>query len=224
MDDAPWALLGEAMVAFVARPRRGLKPLPPGIGRMPGPMVVLAEQFVDSPVGPYAVLSIAEPARSGLRTGLHISTCVVNNGEARRIMRQRWGVPAELGALRWSSEAGTTIMTWEEHELVIEATSDRRPFQTTFPVRMLQQRTDGPVGFPLKLKALVRSSRVSISIPEDDMFAFLAGNKRGFKLSNANMRLEGARRRRGLLSLRAPKRLAEPGVLGMDNKTLVRQR
>ena len=219
MDNEPWALLGEAIVAVVPKRKAiGLKPLPRGIHEFPGPVLVAVERYVDSPVGPYTVLSIAEPARSGMKIGFHVSTAVVNNGDARRVMRQRWGLPAELGSVSWSTAGVKSIAVWDDHDLKLEVESTKRPFTSTLPVNLYQQRSDSHVKVPLRMKALVRRARVTISSPEDGMYAFLAGKRRGFKLSNMNVRVLPAKKRRGYFVLRAPGRMPEPGVLGMDNK------
>lgn len=223
MDDGPWALLGEAMVAFVPRPRRQYsRPLPRGIRRVPGPLVVLVERFTDSPVGAYTVFSVAEPSRAGLRIGLHVTTCVVNNAEARRLMRQRWGVPAELGALHWSSEAAKSTMTWDERGICIEARSNRRPFPFGFPISLYQQRSDGPVRIPTRFNALIRPTRVTCSAPEDDMLFHLSGRRPGFKLSNLNVKMRPVKRRR-LLVQRSLRRIPEPGIAGMDIRNQLRR-
>src|SRR4051812_2677622 len=67
VPDAPWALVGECMVAVVSgRARghnRGRAELPLGVSRLPGPALVVAMRYTDSPVGPFLELAVAEPAR-----------------------------------------------------------------------------------------------------------------------------------------------------------------
>ena len=218
-SEGSWALLGEAIIAFSRRPsRRRLGALPAGIRRVPGPQIILVENFVDSPVGPFTVLTLAEPAMSGLRLGWHATTTVVNNGDARRVMRQRWGFPVELGVLRWSSDAGHRNLYWDEREIHVAADVRGRPMPFTLPLRMLQRRSDGPVTIPTRLKALVRFTKVECSLPLDDPLAAMNGRHLGLTLANLVVRRAPARRRRGMGGLRAPARAPEPGLAGMRDQ------
>ena len=70
--------------------------LPAGIHRLPGPYVVSAVRYSDSPVGPYLELAVGEPARLGARPGLCITTMVVTTAEARVGGRLKWGFPTKL--------------------------------------------------------------------------------------------------------------------------------
>ena len=214
-DQGSWALLGEAVVGFSSRPRR-LVGLPRGIHRMPGPAVILAEKFLDSPVGPYLSLSIGEPARIGAHVGIYFGTSVVDNSHARRAGRQYWGYPHELGALRWISEGAQRGIAWDERGIEVRAEVLGRPMPFLVPVRTMQRRSDGPVVIPGRMRAMARRSRVSFASPEDDPFAVINGFHRGVALSGLIVRRNGARRPLGLFStLNVPHRAPEPGVIGM---------
>jgi len=215
-DEAQWALLGEAIVAIVPRRHRRLMPLPPGLRRMPGPAVVLAERFVDSPVGPYCSLAVGEPVRLGLRPGYYFGTSVVNVPDARRAGRQYWGFPSELGTLHWSIDDTERRMVWEERGFEVRTEVRDRALPVLLPLRTVQRRTDGPVVVPSRLRAMVRRARVDVGLSDADPFGVLSGSHRGFYLSGMLLRRRGARRALGWFStFRAPFRAPEPGIIGM---------
>ncbi len=216
-----WALLGEGIVAVVRRRSVRRMPLPKGLHRMPGPVLVVGERFVDSPVGPFLSLRVGEPARMGLRLGWYFGTSVVNNADARKLGRQYWGFPHELGTLRWNSEANTRSLTWEERGIQLEAEVAGRGLPILCSVRTLQHRTDGPVVIPSRLRALARRSTVALSFGPDDPLAGLGGSHFGFTLSGLLIRRHSARVGFGLFStLRAPLRGPDPGVVGMTGGAL----
>ena len=82
---APWKLVGECVLAWVpssaVRPWRTL--LPEGVRSLPGPAALVGVSYQDSPVGPYLELSLALPARLGLRPGLSVVFQVVSAPPAR---------------------------------------------------------------------------------------------------------------------------------------------
>src|SRR4051794_14985608 len=100
---APWELTGESVAALV-RCRDALGPMPVGIRRMPGPVLVVGVQYRGSPVGPYLELGIGEPARLGARLGWCFTTMVVSSPESRIDGRANWGFPKELGTLTWDRD------------------------------------------------------------------------------------------------------------------------
>src|SRR5438874_3776325 len=67
---APWALVGECLVA-AARVRGGARKFgyPRGIRPLPGPAFLFAIRYTASPVGPFLELAVARPASLGLRPG-----------------------------------------------------------------------------------------------------------------------------------------------------------
>lgn len=218
LEDANWGLLGEAIVVFAKRPRSGMPPLPHPLKRLPGPVILLAERFADSPAGPYISFGIGEPARLGLRPGFHFSTSVLNSANARLAGRQFWGFPHELGALYWRSGRDSTGFDWDDREIGLRAEANGRVLPMLLPLRAVQRRSDGPVVIPANLRAMVRRCRVEVTIPERDPLAELAGSHKGFLLSGMLLQRKRARKARGWLStLRAPLRAPEPGVVGMTD-------
>ncbi|MGH9284782.1 MAG: hypothetical protein ACRD0M_03780, partial [Acidimicrobiales bacterium] len=69
---APWALAGEAVVGWVARCGALAPALPAPLRPLPGPVLVVASHYADSPVGPFLELAVGWPGRLGLRAGLHL--------------------------------------------------------------------------------------------------------------------------------------------------------
>ena len=96
---------------------------------MPGPLVVSAARFTESPVGPYLELSVAEPARLGARIGLCMTLMVVDSPESRLGGRLNWGLPKQLGTLRWLAEGDQRTLAWEDCDLVVRGArrGRRRP-------------------------------------------------------------------------------------------------
>src|SRR3954471_15923865 len=129
VPDAPWALVGECMVAVVAgrsRPRRERAGTwPAGVTRLPGPAVLVAMRYTDSPVGPFLELVVAEPARLGLRPGLCVTTSVVSVPGARVGGRLGWGFPRELGRLTWASDADWRRLGWEDRGIEVRGRPGR---------------------------------------------------------------------------------------------------
>ena len=59
---APWALAGESIVGLA----RGAGRRPcfhPGCARMPGPSLLAATRYTDSPIGPFVELIVGHPPR-----------------------------------------------------------------------------------------------------------------------------------------------------------------
>lgn len=221
-DESHWALLGEAVVGFATRPRRVFR-LPQGFHRMPGPALILAESFVDSPVGPFLSLSVGEPARLGMHPGFYFGAAVLNNANARRAGRQYWGYPHELGSLKWISEGNTRGVVWEERGVEVRAEIFGRPLPVLFPLRSIQRRSDGPVVIPAKLKALMRRAHLTLSTTADDPLVAFGGAHRGVALSGMLLRRNAARRPLGWFStFRPPLRAPEPGVITMDSLRMSR--
>jgi hypothetical protein len=211
--DAPWALVGECMVALVVGARPGRGPLPAGVGRLPGPSLVVAVRYSDSPVGPFLELAIAEPARLGLRPGFCVTTSVVSAAPARIGGRLGWGFPRELGRLTWATDGDDRLLRWEERGFEVRGRAGRLVLPFLVPLRSLQRRADGPVVVPGRVRGRVHPGRVLVDVPDDDELFRLAGHHQGMTLTGMRLLLRPARRPAGLVStLRAPLRAAEPAM------------
>ena len=179
--------------------------LPAGLRPLPGPAVVWAGHWAQTPVGPFSELAVAVPARLGLRPGLCITMSVVNNADARLAGRLGWGMPRQLGSLRWLRLGPQRTLTWAERDVEVQA--DVRPGAGPFTkaLRGLQHRGDGPVVVPARLSGWIRRARVKIAVPAGDGLEPLAGSRRGWIVSGRTLVLEPSRSPRGLLrTLLAP--------------------
>jgi hypothetical protein len=209
---APWELAGECIVAVV-RPPADRPPLPVGLHPVPGPLVVTATRFTESPVGPYLELSVAEPARVGARIGLCMTLMVVDSPESRLAGRLNWGLPKQLGTLRWLADGDERTLAWEDRDVVVRGVPAGPSVPMIAPIRSLQRRTDGVVVIGGRLRGQARPARIEITAPDADGLAGLAGPHRGMVLSGLRMVLSPARRPAGLTAtLRAPLRAAEPAL------------
>jgi hypothetical protein len=203
--DPPWLLHGEGMLAWVAgRPETPLV-LPPGLSPLPGPAAVVAMRYDDTPVGPYVELSVAVPARLGLRPGLCTVAMVVTSSEALAECRRSWGLPAELGDLRWSAGGGDggdeRTLTWDARELEFTGRASGPSVLAPFvPVRSVAWRPSGTVVLARRLRARVRHARCRIDVDAGDDLAWLAGRHPGMDLAGARIVAQAARRPAGLLS------------------------
>lgn len=198
----------------VVRRRKLASTLPAGIHRLPGPCVVTAVRYSDSPVGPYLELAVGEPARLGARPGLCITTMVVTTAEARIGGRLNWGFPKEVGGLRWRSHGDEREVVWEDRGIVVRGRPWGPAPPLLVPMRALQRRGDGPVVVPGRLRGRAHLARVELEVPDDDVLAPLAGSHRGLLLSGMRFVVEPARLPAGLTStFRAPLRAAEPALL-----------
>ena len=184
--------------------------LPAGVRALPGPAVLIGCRYMDSPVGPYTELSVAEPARLGLRPGLCVTSMVVSEAAAKVGNRLNWGFPALLGSLEWSADADCRVLRWAEGGVEVRATCRGPRVPAVVPMRSLQARGDGPVMVPRRLAAVARFARVSVTAGEESS-AWLAGLHRGAVLSSARLLVRPARHPSGLLSsFRAPLQAPEP--------------
>ncbi len=209
---APWELAGECVVALVRRPPCR-PPLPAGLHPVPGPLVVAAARFTESPVGPYLELSVAEPARVGARVGLCVTLMVVDSPESRLGGRLNWGLPRELGTVRWLADGDERTLAWEDREVVVRGVPSGPSVPMVAPVRSLQRRTDGLVVVGGRMRGHARPARVEITAPDGDGLFGLAGWHRGMVVTGVRMVINPARRPAGLTAtLRAPLRAAEPAL------------
>lgn len=187
--------------------------LPPGLERMPGPRLVIAARYDESPVGPYLEFAVAVPARAGARPGMCVETMVVTSAEARLGGRLNWGFPKELGTLTWSSEGNERTLRWEEREVSVHAVAAGVCLPALVPFRSVQRRSDGLVTIAGRLRGLARLAKVDITAPDDDPLAALAGRHRGAAVSSACLVMSPARlHERSPVAERAPRGAAEPAL------------
>lgn len=212
LPEAPWSLQGEIIVAFVRRRAGTGFALPQGLKPMPGPIVVWAGHWAQTPVGPFSELAVAVPARLGLRPGLCITMSVVNNADARLAGRRGWGMPRQLGSLRWLALGARRTLAWADRDLEVRAEVRPGAGPFTKAVRGLQRRGDGLVVVPTRLSGWIRRARITIDVAPDDDLALIAGPRGGWIISGRSLRLQPARRPTGLLrTLLAPR--LEPEVM-----------
>lgn len=221
--EAPWRLLGEAIVCSARVPRsvrRSLRSsLPAGVRLLPGlPAVVIGAAYQTSPVGEFHELTIALPGRIGLRPGLHAVIQVVDSADARRAFRSLWGLPTDLGTFLWSRDGDERAVRWQERGVVARASSTRLRLPVVAVLRSVQRRHDGPVVLPRRMFALARPARVTIEVAEpmsgqEVDLAWLEGRHPGVVLHGMRMVAGAARHPAGALSsLRAPSLASRPMV------------
>ncbi len=209
---APWALAGESLTGL-ARCRVRLGPVPWGLQPLPGPVLVVAACFSESPVGPYLELAVGEPARLGVRPGWCITTMVVDSAESRVGGRLNWGFPKELGTLVWRHDGAWRELRWVERDLVVRGRPGGPPLPMMTPVRTLQRRSDGPVVVPGRLRGLARLACVEVEANPGDALEPLVGRHPGVHVAGMHLLVRPARHPVGLTStLRAPLRAPEPAL------------
>lgn len=213
LPEAPWSLTGEVILAFIRLPAGGdAVALPPGLRPLPGPAVMWAGHWAQTPVGPFSEMAVAVPARLGLRPGLCITMSVVNNADARLAGRLGWGMPRQLGSLRWLAVGPQRTLSWAERDVEVRAEARPGAGPFTKAIRGLQWRSDGPVVVPARLSGWVRRARVTVVVPEGDGLAPIGGARRGWIISGRTLVLEPSRRPRGLLRTLLAPRVVEPEV------------
>jgi hypothetical protein len=204
-------LTGECVVGLA--PGAGVAQLPPGVERLPGPRIVIAACYDDSPVGPYLEFAVAVPARAGARPGMCVETMAVTTAEARVGGRTNWGFPKELGTLTWSAVGAERTLRWEEREIVVTGAPGGPPIPTLVPLWAVQRRSDGLVSIGARLRGLARLASVEISVPADDPLAGLSGGHRGAVVSGAHLVMSKARlHEKSPVAERAPRGAAEPAL------------
>lgn len=209
---APWALAGESLVGL-ARCAERLGPVPWGLRPLPGPVLVVALCFTESPVGPYLELAVGEPARLGARPGWCITTMVVDSAQSRVGGRLNWGFPKELGTLVWRRDGAERELHWVERDIVVRGHVGGPLLPVMAPVRTLQRRDDGPVVVPGRLRGRLRLARIEFDAPSGDALAPLAGRHPGAHVAGMRFLVRPARHPVGLTSsLRAPLRAPEPAL------------
>lgn len=222
---APWRLKGRVLVGWLQVPSGGLDAVLggaaarrlAGLRRSLGPGAIVAASYTDSPVGAYDELTLAVPARIGMRPGMAAIVTVVNNADARRAAHRNWGIPCEVGALRWSlslEDAGATL-SWEERGLSVTGVPTGPALPFLVAMRSVQHRTDGPVVVPRRLWGRARLARTMVSVEPEDPLVWADGAHPGVVIEGMRMVMHPARRPHGVLSsLRAPLRAPEPALAG----------
>jgi hypothetical protein len=209
---APWALTGESLIALARCPTPP-GPLPAGMAKLPGPALVIANRYTDSPVGPYLELALGCPARLGVRPGWCFTTVVVDQADARMGGRLNWGFPKELGKLLWRQDGDERELRWVDRDICVRGTPTKFVLPLLVPMRALQRRADGPVVVPARLRGKGRMASVNVYVPQDDPLVALAGGHRGLHLAGMRFTVRPARHPVGLAStLLAPLRAPEPAL------------
>ena len=188
---------------------------------MPGPWAVVATRYTASPIGPYLELSLAVPARLGLRPGLCVASMVVSEAAAKVGSRLNWGLPAELGRLTWAADGDERVLRWEDCGVSVRAVPWGPRLPVVVPTRAVQRRGDGPVVVPRRWGGFVRPAKVTVSVPASASevdglpgeWLAVAGSHVGAAVSAARVLMRPARHPSGLLSsFRAPLSAVEPGL------------
>jgi hypothetical protein len=209
---APWALAGETIVTL-ARCSPAPSELPAGLACIPGPLLIVANRYTDSPVGPYLELAVGRPARLGLRPGWCFTTMVVDRPEARLGGRLNWGFPKELGRLVWAQDGDERELRWADRDVCVRGVPTKVVFPVLLPVRSLQRRGDGPVVVPARVRGRGRLARVTVYAPTGDPLAPAAGTHLGVHVAGMRFVVRPARRPVGIASsLLAPLRAPEPAL------------
>ena len=223
---APWRMAGECILGWVT----GVPPavrslLPSGVRPLPGPAAVVGVSYASSPVGPFLELSVALPARLGLRPGLCVVFQLVSVADARLAYRSNWGTPASVGSMVWDVEGSAGELRCASLGLTVRGEPVGPSFPAVVPVRSVQRRVDGPVVVPRRFVALVRLARTTVEwqapvagggASGDDVEALLsslAGRHAGAVMSGVRILARPARHPAGLWSsLRAPLTIPEPAM------------
>lgn len=225
---APWRLIGECVLAWVPVPRALRSQLPKGVGALPGRAALVAVSYTDSPVGAYLELSLALPARIGLRPGLCVVFQIVSSPEARRAYRSSWGLPATVGPLSWQRDGSVRTLRCDEPGVEVHGEPVLPPLPMMVPVRSVQRRADGPVVVPRRFVGLVRLSRTTVAVdPEHEHdgveggpLTSLGGTHPGAVMSGVRILARPARHPAGLWSsFRAPLHAPEPAFARVAPRT-----
>ncbi|MBI2708499.1 MAG: hypothetical protein HYX34_02215 [Actinobacteria bacterium] len=201
---APWSQQGESLLALCrARPAPGLAP---ELSDAPGPTLLAAIRYTDSPVGPYLALAVMVPARLRARFGWSVVLMVVDHPGALTGACLNWGFPAMRGTLRWLADGPERRLVWEEGEVDVRGRGRGVALPVVLPHSELQVRGDGPVIVPDRLWGLARPGAVRVSAPADGgPLAALAGRHLGAHITSVHRIVREARTPVGLRApLRAP--------------------
>ena len=188
--------------------------MPDGFRRMPGPSLILAARYYDSPVGPFLTFVVAHPARVRGNLGWHASTVATDSLGAHMGLRLNWGVPAERADLAWFDRDDGLELRWDQRSLSVTADIGRIPLPILFPARALQRRSDGPVLVPGVARGLAKFSRVSMHAYPGDELAPLAGPHGGLVVRGLRYVVKPAQGPAGVFSTLAISQRAQGGALG----------
>ena len=226
----PWRMAGECVLGWVRGLPVGLRSLlPDGVRPLPGPAALVAVSYASSPVGPFLELSVALPARLGLRPGLCVVFQLVSVADARLAYRSNWGTPALVGAagsMVWSSSGAERELRCSSLGLSVRGVPVGPSIPAIVPVRSVQRRADGPVVVPRRFICLVRLARTEVEWAAplggggtgqgeevDALLSSLAGRHPGAVMSGVRILARPARHPAGLWSsLRAPLTAPEPAM------------
>jgi hypothetical protein len=213
-QSASWTLTGEAIVTVVGRRGRVLGDLPAGVAPVPGPGVLIAVRYQASPIGPFTELNLLEPGRLGGRPGWCTTLSVVNDARARTVGRQAWGIPRQLGVLAWASDGATCELSWPEGDLTVTAERRRGTWPFLVSMRILQRRSDGHVGVPVRTWGLAHRAAVKVAGGAGP-FAPVAGHHIGVLAAGQRIHMRPAVLPVGLTrALVAPLHAPEPALAG----------
>jgi hypothetical protein len=215
---APWRLVGECILAWTRPPRSHGRLLPEGLRPLPGPAAVVGVRYDQSPIGPYLELSVAVPARVGLRPGLCVVYQAVSSALARQAYRANWGLPTVVASLSWAADDDSSEreLRCDDPSIVLRGHPLGPPIPSFVPVRSVQRRSDGPVVLPRRFVSMTRLARTTVDLgsppaPPLGWMASLAGKHPGAVMTGARIVAAPARHPLGLWSsLRAPLEAAEP--------------
>lgn len=200
---------------FAAAPRAPGVEVPWSATRLGTRIVVVAARVQDGPVGPFHLMALLAPTRLGLRVGLTAVVAVVDTPAARVGVREHWGLPAQMGTLRWDEEPDRRRLIWRETQtsVVASALAHRRRGLAS-PMRLIQRRSDGPVLVSGSFRGRVRRSRVDV-VAADGPFSVVDGSYGGIWLGGLEAVVGRARRPVALaFSQRAPHTAPEPALSG----------
>lgn len=185
--------------------------LPDGIAPAPGPTALAAVRYTDSPVGPFLQLMVLVPARLGAHPGWTVAAAVVDKSEALVGYRMNWGVPVQMGELRWFARDGVRQLLWEDRDVSVKARGRGIGVPMVLPHRMVLARADGPVIVPDRMWGLFRPAIVVVEASlRGDGIDTLVGRHPGATIDGVHRTIAPARTPVGILApLRAPT-TAEP--------------
>ena len=172
-------------------------PLPVGIERLPGPGLLMAARYANSPVGPYLELAMASPARVGARLGLCVTTMVVDSDDSVVGGRSNWGFPKELSPLRWTPRGDGWSLRCEDRGVAVTARPRGPAVPLAAPVLCLQRRAGEPVLVPGWLRGRFRSAHVDVEADAGagagDALQALAGRHPGLAVTSLSLVISAAR-------------------------------